>query len=66
MSYAKMIKWNKKHPKGTKQPVIMYASTERTFTPSVAYMNKYFIYREKCEKDGIEPKDCEEYYYARN
>lgn len=60
MSYKKMMKWMKKHPKGTRQTVIMH--TENGFTPSVSFLDKYFKYRERCEKENIEPLDCETYY----
>lgn len=56
-----MIKWNRKHPKGTRQPILMH--TESGFTPSNSFLNKYFAYREKCELAGITPAECEEYYH---
>lgn len=61
MSYAKAMKWNRKHPKGTRQPILMH--TESGWTPSNSYLTKYFEYRERCEKAGIEPAECKEYYY---
>ena len=61
MSYAKMMKWNRKHPKGTRQTVIMH--TDRGFTPSKAYLDKYFEYRQRCEDLVQTPADCEFYYY---
>lgn len=64
MSYAKMMKWNKKRPKGTKQPVLMH--TDSGFTPSIAFLNKYFEYREQSEKLGHIPVDCETYYHTPN
>lgn len=63
MSYEKMMKWNRKHRKGTRQPVLMH--TESGFTPSIAFLDKYFKYREQCEAAGIEPAGCEEYYNNR-
>jgi len=60
MSYEKAMKWNKKHPKGTQQPVLMH--TESGFTPSYSFLNRYFNYRERCETAGIEPAGCQEYY----
>lgn len=62
MSYKKMMKWNKRHPKGTKQTVIFH--TESSFTPSLSFLDKYFTYREECESKGLEPLSCEEYYNA--
>ena len=63
MSYSKMIKWNRKHPKGTKQPVIMH--TESGFTPSASFLDTYFKYRAKCEQQGIKPAECETYYHNK-
>lgn len=63
MSYAKMMRWNKKHPKGTKQPVIMH--TNSGFTPSKSFLDKYFKYREQCMKEGKTPLDCEAFYYSK-
>ncbi len=60
MSYEKAMKWNKKHPKGTKQVCIMH--TNSGFTPSVAFLETYFEYREECMQKNIEPKSCEYYY----
>jgi len=63
MSYEKMRKWNRKHPKGTRQPVLMH--TESGFTPSVKFLDRYFEYRERCEAKGIDAADCEYYYNNR-
>lgn len=60
MSYEKMMKWNKKHRKGTKQTVIMH--TESGFTPSNSFLNRYFDYMAKCETKKISPADCQDYY----
>ena len=62
MSYNKMMKWMKKHPKGTRQTFIMH--TESGFTPSVSFLEKYFKYREGCEKENVKPVDCEAYYHS--
>jgi hypothetical protein len=64
MSYAKAMKWNRKHPKGTRQPVLMH--TESGFTPSISFLDKYFNYRERAEAAGIEPHECEFYYHNKN
>jgi len=61
MSYNKMMKWNKKRPKGTRQPVIMH--TGSGFWPSISFLNKYFAYREQAEKSGLIPVECEIYYH---
>jgi len=58
------MKWNRKHPKGTRQVCIMH--TESGFTPSASFLDKYFIYREKCEKAAIIPAECEQYYKDKN
>jgi len=60
MSYEKAMKWNRRHPKGTKQTVIMH--TNSGFTPSLAFLDDYFEYRGECEAVKIEPIGCEEYY----
>lgn len=60
MSYKKMMKWLKKHPKGIRQNVIFH--TESSFTPSYSFLEQYFKYREQCEKEGKNPLTCEEYY----
>lgn len=59
-----MMKWNKTHRKGTKQVFIMH--TESGFTPSIAFLDKYFVYREECERAGLIPAECEEYYTEGN
>jgi len=61
MSYQKAMKWNRKHPKGTRQPVLMH--TDSGFTPSNAFLDKYFKYQAECEKIGIKPESCEYYYH---
>jgi len=61
MSYEKAMKWNKKHPKGTKQPILMH--TESGFTPSNSFLNRYFQYREQAENLGFQPIECERYYH---
>jgi hypothetical protein len=60
MSYEKMMKWQKTHRKGTKQPVIMH--TNRGFTPSLAFLDVYWEYRAECESANIIPAACEDYY----
>lgn len=62
MSYAKAMKWNRKHPKGTRQPVLMH--TNSGFWPSSAFLDHYFEYRAECKAAKIEPAQCE--YYYRN
>jgi hypothetical protein len=64
MSYEKAMKWNRKHPKGTKQPILMH--TESGFTPSESFLVKYFNYRGIAENLGLTPIDCEQYYNLSN
>ena len=63
MSYEKMMKWNKKRPKGTKQTVIMH--TNSGFTPSKAFLDVYFKYREECQIQNQTPLSCEEFYNSK-
>ena len=63
MSYEKMMKWNKVHTKGTKQPVLMH--TNSGFTPSSSFLDKYWAYRLKAEEMGLNPIECEEYYHIQ-
>lgn len=65
MSYEKMMKWNRKHPKGIKQ---MYMGFD-TSTPggkirhSSAFIDCYFEHREECKKVKIKPPTIDEYYF---
>ena len=64
MSYSQAMKWNKKHPKGTRQPVIM--SSGSGFWPSGAFLfDDYFPYLEQCKKEGIKPMECEACYNSK-
>lgn len=63
MSYNKMMKWNKKRPKGTKQTVI--AHTDSGFWPSCSFIDKWIRYTERCEAAGQVSLSCEEYYKAQ-
>jgi hypothetical protein len=64
MSYAKMIRWNKRHRKGTRQTVLMH--TNRGFTPSRTWMTEdWFPYLEKCKAQGIEAMEIEQYYKSQ-
>jgi hypothetical protein len=64
MSYAKMMKWNKKRPKGTKQPVIMHSDSG--FWPSGAFSKKWIAYAEELCKQGKPYLSIEEYYYSKS
>lgn len=58
------MKWNRKHRKGTRQPIIM--STKSGFWPSKTFlMEDYLPYIKKCKQDGIIPMKCEQYYKNR-
>ena len=61
MSYAKMMKWHRRHPKGTRQPVIM--STGTGFWPAKAWLEDVFWpYLAECKRLGVEPVACEAFY----
>ena len=61
MSYTKMIKWQKTHRKGTRQPVLM--STGSGFWPSGAWLRDcWWPYLERCQANNETPMDCEAFY----
>ncbi len=60
MSYAKMMKWNKKRPKGTKQPIIMHSDSG--FWPSISFSKKWIEYATELENKGLPYMDIEAYY----
>ena len=62
-TYAQAMKWGRKHPKGTNQPVIM--STGSGFWPSGGFLkHDYWPYLERCKRSGTEPIGCEAFYKA--
>jgi len=64
MSYVKAMKWNRRHVKGTRQPVIM--STGSGFWPAHAWLEReWWTYLERCKAQGIEPMECEQYYRSQ-
>jgi hypothetical protein len=63
MSYTKAMKWNKKHPKGTKQNNIMH--TDSGFWPSLAFIEEYEEYEEECKKNNVTPLLMREYYKSK-
>jgi hypothetical protein len=64
MSYEQAIKWQRKHPKGTRQAVIM--STGSGFWPSGGWLKTcYFPYLEKCKRQGTKPMGAEKYYKSQ-
>jgi hypothetical protein len=64
MSYIKAMRWNKKHPKGTRQPLLM--SSNSGFWPSTSFLTEdYWPYLEKCKSNGINPLSCEQYYKSK-
>lgn len=63
MSYKKMMNWNRKHRKGTKQPVIMH--TESGFWPSAAFSKKWRAYAEEQERQGLPYMSMEQYYRSQ-
>lgn len=61
MSYSQAIKWGRKHPKGTRQPVIM--STGSGFWPSRGFLEgDYWPYVDACRAAAVEPVGCEYFY----
>lgn len=61
MSYSQTMKWSKKHPKGTRQPVLM--STGSGFWPSRAWIEQDFtFYIETCKEIETKPLDAETFY----
>jgi len=54
------MQWQRTHKKGTKQPVIMH--TNAGFWPSQSFMKKWIAYAEECERNSLQPLNCEEYY----
>jgi hypothetical protein len=64
MSYAQATKWQKKHPKGTKQPVLMH--TGSGFWPAWSWIERdYLPYVAACEAVGVKPLEQEPYYKKR-
>jgi hypothetical protein len=61
MSYKQAMKWARKHPKGTRQHLIM--STNSGFWPARAFLeNDYWPYADACRVAGVEPVSCEIFY----
>jgi hypothetical protein len=64
MSYSQSVKWSKRHPKGTRQPVLMH--TGSGFWPSRAFLElDFWPYLERCKQLSVKPIDCKEYYDAQ-
>lgn len=63
MSYKQMIRWNRSHPKGTRQPIILSAASG--FWPSGEWLeNDFQPYVRACAEIDVEPVDCEMFYRA--
>lgn len=61
MSYHQAMRWAKKHPRGTKQPMIF--STGSGFWPSMGWIeHDWNPYVEACAQAGITPMGQEELY----
>lgn len=61
MSYKQAMKWGRKHPKGTKQPVLM--STGSGFWPSGSWLKDvWWPYVERCKLQNREPIEQERFY----
>jgi hypothetical protein len=64
MSYAKAMRWHKKHPRGGK-PQYMGFATGSGFWPSQSFLkDRFFPYVEECKKLNVEPFKCEDFYNA--
>ena len=61
MSYQQAIRWSQKHPKGTRQTVIMH--TGSGFWPAEAWLREnYWPYLDACAGLEVEPLACEAFY----
>jgi hypothetical protein len=61
MSYKQMMKWHKKHPKGTRQPVLMH--TNSGFWPAQSWLeNEYNPYIDACDAIGVRAVKAETFY----
>ena len=64
MSYEQAMKWHRKHPKGTRQPVRM--SARSGFWPSGSWLkNCCWLYVDQCQHEGAKPMGAEEYYKSQ-
>lgn len=65
MSYEKMMRWHKKHPRGGKiQPVLMH--TNSGFWPSRAWsVGEFYPYLRACKRLGVDPVRDETLYRAQ-
>jgi len=62
MNYNQAMRWGRRHPKGTRQPVIM--STGSGFWPARGWLEKdYWPYVDACHKAEVEPLKAEDFYY---
>jgi hypothetical protein len=60
MNYKQAMIWSRRHPKGTKQPVLM--STDSGFWPSLGTIENYGDYTEACRTLGTKPLPIEQHY----
>ena len=61
MNYRQAMAWERKHPRGTRQPLNF--STGSGFWPSGAFLeDDYFPYLERCKQSNTQPMSCEDYY----
>lgn len=61
MSYTQAMQWERKHRKGTNQPIVM--STGSGFRPAIAWIDEDYVpYLEKCKLKGVTPLGMREYY----
>mgnify|MGYP001584756124 CR=1 FL=1 len=61
MSYRQAMRWTKRHPKGTHQPVIM--STGSGVWPAQSWIeHDWWPYMEACKATSVQPMKQEDYY----
>lgn len=64
MSYDQSVKWTRKHPKGTRQPVLMH--TNSGFWPARAWiLESWQPYLERCRDANAQPLECEAFYRSQ-
>jgi len=61
MSYQQMMKWNRKHPKGTRQ--YMGFDCCSCFTPAIAWLEQdWWPYVELCKQSDVKPMEQKTFY----
>lgn len=63
MSYAKAMRCGRKHPKDTRQPVLMH--TDSGFWPAHSWVvEDWEPYVQLCKERGVQPMECKAFYDA--